>query len=555
MIIHFFQIISIFLLVSLFILSCLGYGKFLRNIVFKDHSLLNVGEAGLLGIFFLIILSYISSFLFPHNSTHNIVVLILGFFLFFFKKEKIELKHLKLLLLVILISFSFFLISKNHDDFPYYHLPFALSLSENKISFGMGLLNYGYRHHSSILFLNSLTYLPIIKYFLFNLPNYLILIFVNFLLINNLIENYKKKNIVFLLSLIFFSVINIKFTRLSEYGTDISGQIILFVIIINFIDILVNEKRIDKIYYNLFLLLIVLSFKVYFLIYFILVLSILYYLKINPLQKKYFNYKAVTFYLLFLALFVAHNFVSTGCVIYPMDVTCVGTKYFWTLDVSEVKRMSLWLESWAKAGASPNFRVDNLSEYVKGINWVQGWFNRYFIGKVSDYLLIIFVVNLIVFFSFNKKVNLEKDFIKIQKILIITSVIALLIWFFKHPSLRYGGYLPITVLITSLFLFFYSSIKFKNNNYKITKIFVISVFIIFNLKNIIRLDSEFSRKDQYQFNNFPYFAVEDKKYKNLKIDNINYMYTTNGYCWATPTPCSNTPRKARIINNFIFFER
>ena len=150
---------------------------------------------------------------------------------------------------------------------------------------------------------------------------------------------------------------------------------------------------------------------------------------------------------------------------------------------------------------------------------------------------------------------MEKDFIKIQKILIITSVIALLIWFFKHPSLRYGGYLPITVLITSLFLFFYSSLKFKNNNYKITKIFIISVFIIFNLKNIIRLDSEFSRKDQYQFNNFPYFAVEDKKYKNLKINNINYMYTTNGYCWATPTPCSNTPRKARIINNFIFFER
>ncbi len=555
MIIHFFQIISIFLLVFLFILSSIGYGKFLRNIVFKDVSVLNIGEAGLLGIFFLIIFSYISSFLFAHNSIHNIIVLSLGLFLFFLTKEKIELKNLNLLIFITIFSFSFFLISKNHDDFPYYHLPFALSLSENKISFGMGLLNYGYRHHSSLLFLNSLTFLPVIKYFLFNLPNYLILIFVNFILIDNLLKNYKKKNIIFLLSLIFFSVINIKFTRLSEYGTDIAGQIILLVIIINFINILINDKKIDKIYYNIFLLLIAISFKVYFLIYFILAFLVLYYLKINPLKKEYFNFRVAIFYFLFLAFFVAHNFINTGCIIYPMDISCVGERYFWTLDINEVKRSNLWLESWAKAGASPNFKVENLSEYVKGINWVQNWFNNYFVGKVSDYLLIIIVINLVVFFLFNKKVNLKKNFIIIQKMLIITSVIALTIWFFKHPSLRYGGYLPITILITSLFMFFYSSINFKNNIHKITKIFIVLVIIVFNLKNIIRLDSEFNRNDQYQFNNFPYYTVINKEYKNLKINNIDYMYVTDGYCWATPTPCSNTPRKIRVIKNYIFFER
>jgi len=108
MIIHFFQIISIFLLVLLFIFSSVGYGKFLRNIVFKDVSVLNIGEAGLLGIFFLIIFSYISSFLFAHNSIHNIIVLLLGLFLFFLKKEKIELKHLNLLLFITIVSFSFF---------------------------------------------------------------------------------------------------------------------------------------------------------------------------------------------------------------------------------------------------------------------------------------------------------------------------------------------------------------------------------------------------------------------------------------------------------------
>ena len=126
------------------------------------------------------------------------------------------------------------------------------NLSENKVSFGMGLLNYGYRHHSALLFLNSLKFLPWLKYFLFNLPNYLILIFVNYILLDNLIKNLKKKNIIFLLSLIFFTIINTKFTRLSEYGTDIAGQIILLVIIINLINILIVDKKIENLYFNIF---------------------------------------------------------------------------------------------------------------------------------------------------------------------------------------------------------------------------------------------------------------------------------------------------------------
>ena len=117
--------------------------------------------------------------------------------------KKIDHQNLKLLFLITIFTFLFFIISKNHDDFPYYHLPFALSLSENKVSFGMGLLNYGYRHHSALLFLNSLKFLPWLKYFLFNLPNYLILIFVNYILLDNLIKNLKKKYNFFIIINIF----------------------------------------------------------------------------------------------------------------------------------------------------------------------------------------------------------------------------------------------------------------------------------------------------------------------------------------------------------------
>ena len=72
------------------------------------------------------------------------------------------------------------------------------------------------------------------------------------------------RNLIFLFSLIFFLVINTKFTRLSEYGTDLGGQILLTIIFLNLISNILNKENIEKIYFNLILLLIIFSFKVYF---------------------------------------------------------------------------------------------------------------------------------------------------------------------------------------------------------------------------------------------------------------------------------------------------
>ena len=160
----------------------------------------------LLEFFFLIIISYLTIFFVSHHSLHNVFILSVGVLFFFFNLKNFDKNQLKLFFILVILTISFFIISKNHDDFPYYHLPYALYLSENKITFGMGLLNYGYRHHSSVLFLNSLKFIPIFKYYLFNLPNYLILTFVNFILIQYIIQNINRRNLIFLLSLIFFFI-------------------------------------------------------------------------------------------------------------------------------------------------------------------------------------------------------------------------------------------------------------------------------------------------------------------------------------------------------------
>jgi len=555
MIIHLFQIIAILFLVFLFAFSYIGYGLVMNKLIFKDKISLDFGQLGLFGIFPLIIISYLTSFFTPHNIVHNLIVLLFGIFSFvFLDKNSTKKFQLKILFLIIIFTFTFFIISKNHDDFPYYHLPYALFLSENKIAFGLGLLNYGFRHHSSILFLNSLTFLPWVKYFLFNLPNYLILIFINLSLFNFLKKNLKKKNIVFILSLIFILLINFKFTRLSEYGTDIAGQIILFVIVLNFINILNYKNKIENVYFNIFLLLIIFSFKVYFLLYFILVPLILYEIKINPFKQKK-NLKAIFFYFLFSLLFIVHNLINTGCVIYPVEFTCLGDKYFWTLSIEEVDRMGLWLESWSKAGAGPNYKIENLNEYVKGLNWISNWYEKYFLGKFTDFIFLVLLINLLIYLNYNKFIYFNNNFKKIKRVLFITLTIALVFWFLEHPSLRYGGYLPFTIFITLISLLFYSDKYLKKKILNKTKVFILIAIFIFNFKNLIRITEEFDRKDQYRFTNFPFYKVIQKDFESLYYENKIYLNITNGYCWATLTPCSNTEYKLKSINNYFFFVR
>ena len=551
MLYHSLQTIFIIILIILFTFSYIGFGVFLNNILFRNLKIFNLGQLGLLGIFFLIFLSYLTSLFVPHNLFHNIAILIIGIFFFAINKSKIKKSEIKILLYIILLTLVFFFLAKNHDDFQYYHLPLSLSLSEKKVSFGMGLLNYGYRHHSSLLFLNSLTFLPIIKFYLFNLPNYLILTFVNSILISEIIKSIKKKDIIFLISIFFLVLINVKFTRLSEYGTDLAGQLILSIIFINFIKAITDIESIEKIYFNIFLLLIIFSFKIYFLIYFVIIPIIFLNLKINPFLKENLNLRILIFVSFFMLLFFLHNFISTGCLAYPIDFTCVGDRFFWSLSHEEIKRMNLWGEVWAKAGATPNYVIDDFKEYVSGINWVPLWFEQYFLGKFTDFLFVLLVINLTVFLIYNKKIYFDKkNFYKIQRILLLISVLTLIFWFFKHPSLRYGGYFPLSLFVFSIFLFFYSKLTKVDNGLKSTKVLILIVIFIFNFKNITRLIN-----GPYKFDNPPFFNIEKKDFKAISIDGYEYMFVTDGYCWATPTPCSNTMREIKIIHNYTFFAR
>ena len=124
------------------------------------------------------------------------------------------------------------LISKNHDDFFYYHFGYTLSLINFTKIIGIGHLEHGFRTPSSIFYLNSLFYLPYIKYFMLHSGAIFFMIFSNFFFIEKIsyLRKIKSKNY-YLLFLATFSLIfiNTVFYRIAEHGTDRSAFLLIFV--------------------------------------------------------------------------------------------------------------------------------------------------------------------------------------------------------------------------------------------------------------------------------------------------------------------------------------
>ena len=89
--------------------------------------------------------------------------------------------------------------------------------------------------------------------------------------------------------------------------------------------------------------------------------------------------------------------------------------------------MSLWYEQWSKAGANPNYRVENPEIYVKNFNWLSNWIDSYFFNKVSDYLLSLAVIILFFWVIFYKKDENSKEKFHYKSVLIIYLIILLII--------------------------------------------------------------------------------------------------------------------------------
>ena len=139
------------------------------------------------------------------------MIFFVGIFLFIKNFKKISKENFFLLIVILFILFPGLLIFKTHDDFPYYHFPYSYYLTNFPTLIGVGQFNHGFRTPSSIFYLNSLYYLPVIKYFSFYIPTLLFMGFSNYVLLDEIKKYIRIKNLIisFILLLIFFIFINI----------------------------------------------------------------------------------------------------------------------------------------------------------------------------------------------------------------------------------------------------------------------------------------------------------------------------------------------------------
>ena len=499
-------------------LSLIGYGFFASNIL--KIKIINLGFLGLIGISFLIFISYLTTLFFAHGYTFNSIILILGIACFFFNCKKINKNEYYKLVIIFAIFLIFILVSKNHDDFPAYHYPYSHLLTQFSHPLGVGHLNPGFRHASSTFFLSSLFYYPFIKHYLFNIyPVYFIgfanLILYNYIINKNIFNRFKSINIFSLLSL---SFINIFFYRMAEHGTDRSGMVIIFLIII--IILLINnfflsKKDINIItnYFKILSILIVLtiSLKPFYLLYAPLIAIVFIPQKNRLLFTNLMFTRTTLFSLSLFSLIFFFNWINSGCLIFPAEFTCFNNLP-WSFSEKVIIDTNIWFELWSKAGASPNYIVENRVQYIENFNWLSNWFKNYFFNKVSDFLLGLLLLIIIFYLAFFYK--FKKNKVEKLNYYFIYFYISVLIieWFFKHPALRYGGY-----HLFALFLFlplskYFDSIKINYSIFLKRSIYILIITIlIFSYRNFNRIIDEY------------------KLYKYNPLESTNYVYDEKFY--------------------------
>ncbi len=511
------------------IISILGYGFLFQKITNIQKKEFCLGYSGLLGIFFLTVISYTSNFFLPHNLIHNSIIFITGFLIFtyYFSKNYILKKDIKIFALIFLFLFLSFLVFKAHDDFPYYHFPYIYYLTENSSYIGIGNFNHGFRTPSSLFYLNSLFYLPIISYNLFHIGSLVYFGFTIYLLLIKILNCLNKNEIDYLyyynlLALIFIVVF---FYRLSEHGTDRSALILVFIIISEILRIF-NKVKISN--YDISILSVLyaltISLKAFYFLYLLILIPLIFFIysKFNIKNIfKIFSKNIVVYFsifLLFLVLF--NNFLNTGCLIYPLEISCY-TNFEWSIKKNEINRMILHYENWSKAGMTPNFTVSNPEIYVKDLNWVSNWFKTYFLFKVSDFifgiLLLLFVATIIFYSKQKKSFKWPKEI----HLLYFVIIILVLEWFLNHPALRYGGYSIIAITLILPFSFYLNKNKLSLKHVrKKTLIILLIAFSIFIYRNIDRLYKE---NQKYEYNVFkrPYYELNDVHFRvDKELDNL-----------------------------------
>ena len=557
--------IKFFFYIFFFSFSILGFGLFLSKKILKNNHFSSIGETGLLGLFFIAFYSTIIHFFLPLGPNLNLFFHIVGIIIFFinYRFFFINLKKLDYLIFFISILFAaiLFYSHKPNEDFGFYHLPYIVNFTNEKIIFGLNSLQIQQGWNSIWLNIHSAFVIDALDYSLVYLLNSIFFIFVISIFSSEIIKNFDSKivdyKISFYFSFLFLIFFLIKFSRLNSYGLDVPGNYLVIISILYFFKIFES----DKIKINNFMIItIFLIFSVAIRISNLPFLIIIIYLFFkNKIYKQIIFSKFLLFIGIFFASWIAQQFIYTSCIIIPNELTCLNTNWY---DKDYLRAFS---ESTLVVNKSYESYIGDLTitQYYKNFQWVPTWFFRN-LNELLEYL-VTFCVPLIILLVFTKQkiIKFDKYHISGNDLFFLTVVVitALLLWFYNSPVIRMGNhFIMLLIFLTIIKLKCFKKMVSNKISKKVVLSLIVFSLIFSGSKNLNRIVNINSHNENAPW---PYFPTVS--YKTISQDNLslNTVVKTGepqtSVCWDTPVICRTKNfddlEITRIFNNYLLINK
>ena len=532
--------ILVFSILTNFIYFCSG-SLFVSDKKYDFHSQFYLY---FIGIIFISFISLILNFFTPLTPLVNSIVYILIIIAYSIKKKFILNKeNINFLLISSFITFLLIIYSNvNRPDAGLYHLPYTSIVNENKIIFGLSNIHFRFGHVSILQYLSATN-----NNFLFlengiSIPLASIVSFFYIYFFYDIWKVATKKetsNLGNFFSLFVLMYIAFKIGRYSEFGNDAIPHLSFFYLISYLLKTKIKEISLNKI-----LFISVFTFINKSTLGLIFIAPIIIFFLQNRFKLKKIFYSLFSLPALLLYLWLIKNIIVSGCVIYPIKLTCIKN-LSWT-DIQKTANVNIESDAWSKGWPDRMDKNISMEEFSKNLNWIQAWSNKHLkhiLNIIIPYIIILVIITLYIKVKFKKIISKNNKDLKVRFFLcLIISSVGTFSFLLLFPLYRYG-YSYIITLISLLFIFLIKNKLAVKESIPIFKFILISCFIILVTKQGIKI---FNNYKNTFWPNIYTFDSKGKIYPKtkIKINKDFFYYLANKgdqLCMYSKSPCTTYP--------------
>jgi hypothetical protein len=460
---------------------------------------------------------------------------------FIIKKKFVINKNSIIFLLI--SSFATFLLiiysTINRPDAGLYHLPYISIINENKIIFGLNNIHFRFGHISILQYLSATNNNYLFSQNGISIPLASLISFFYLYFFYDIWKVFTKKevpNLSNFFSLFILIYIAFKLSRYSEFGNDAVAHLSFFYLISCLL-----KSNIKEINFNKILLISVFTFLNKPTLGLIFIAPLIIFFLQSSFEPKKTCYALLSFPALLLYLWLIKNIIVSGCIIYPVKITCVEN-LSWT-NIQQISNANIESEAWAKGWPDRIDKNVSMEQFNKNFTWIGAWSKKhlnYILNIVIPYITILSFIALYIKIKFKSIiVKNNKDLNFVFFVCLITSGAGTIFFLFLFPLYRYG-YSYIITLISLIFILIIKDNLKSKENISIFKFIFISCFVVIGSKQGIRIF------DNHKNSPWPNIYTLDSNGKiysktKMKIDNDFLYYLADKgdkLCMYSKSPCS-----------------